>query len=109
MRGDVDRKMQAMTTIIGSIASEQFGEKLKEGGSKGSHSKNQREERIHNIRQDMKTLKRLYKQAGEEEHTGLAQDVHPMKEDQDPPPGRMAPEALPQKSPEASCLHCQPL
>ncbi len=73
MRGDVDRKMQAMTTILVSIAAERFGEEVKEGGSKGSHLKNQREERIHNIRQEMKTLKQQYKQAGEEERTGLAQ------------------------------------
>ncbi len=73
MGGDVDRKMQAMTTIIVSIASKRFGEEVKEGGSKGSHLKNQREERIHNIRLEMKTLKRQYKQAGEEERTGLAQ------------------------------------
>lgn len=73
IRGDVDRKMQAMTMIIVSIASEWFGEEVKEDSSKGLHSKNHREERIHNIRQEMKTLKRQYKQAGDEERTGLAQ------------------------------------
>ncbi|XP_051969484.1 LOW QUALITY PROTEIN: uncharacterized protein LOC127634119 [Xyrauchen texanus] len=73
IRGDVNRKLQAMTTIIISIAYERFGEEVNEGGSKVSHSNNQCEERIHNIRQEMKILKRQYRQAGKEERIGLAQ------------------------------------
>lgn len=71
-RGEVDRKLQTMTTIIISIASEWFSEEVKERGSRGSHSNNQCEVRIHNIRQEIKTLKRQYRQSGKEEHIGLA-------------------------------------
>ena len=48
-KGEADRKLQAMTTIIVSIAAERFGEeeKLRPGTS---CAKNQRAVKIHNIR-----------------------------------------------------------
>ena len=71
-KGEADRKLQAMTTIIVSIAAERFGEEEKKS-SGSSYSKNQRAVRIHNIRQEMKVLKSQFKAAGQEERTGLAQ------------------------------------
>ncbi|KAJ8010015.1 hypothetical protein DPEC_G00070580 [Dallia pectoralis] len=41
MRGEVDRKLKAMTMIIVSIAPERFGEEVKGGSFRGPHSKNQ--------------------------------------------------------------------
>ena len=64
VRGDVDRKLQTMATIIVSIASERFGDEEKKD-AKRLHSKNQRDVGIHNIRQEMNR--------GEEECIGLAQ------------------------------------
>lgn len=70
--GDVDRKLQAMTAITVSLASERFGEEQGKGGRR-PYSKNEREAKIHIIRQELKALRHQYKQAGEEEHIGLAQ------------------------------------
>ena len=55
VKGGADRKLQAMTTIIVSIAAERFGEEVKKS-SETTYSKNQRAVRIHNIRQEMKAL-----------------------------------------------------
>ena len=55
VKGGADRKLQAMTTIIVSIAAERFGEAVKKS-SGTTYSKNQRAVRIHNIRQEMKAL-----------------------------------------------------
>ncbi|XP_060938981.1 uncharacterized protein LOC133018922 [Limanda limanda] len=71
-KGEADRKLRAMTTIIVSIAAERFGEEEKKS-SGTSYSKNQRAVRIHNIRQEMKALKSQYKAAGQEDRIGLAQ------------------------------------
>ncbi|KAL7836371.1 hypothetical protein AOLI_G00276550 [Acnodon oligacanthus] len=71
-KGEAERKLQAMTTIIVSIAAEQFG-KEEEKSSRTSYAKNQRAMKIHNIRKEMKALKSQHKGAGEEEHIGLAQ------------------------------------
>ncbi|XP_061925310.1 uncharacterized protein LOC133664585 [Entelurus aequoreus] len=71
-KGEADGKLQAMTTIIVSIAAERFGEEEKRS-SGTTYSKNHRAIRIHNIRQEMKALKFQYKAAGHEERTGLAQ------------------------------------
>eukprot|EP00064_Thunnus_orientalis_P001631 superscaffoldBa00000112_g1634 len=70
--GEDDEKLQAMTTIIVSIAAEWFGEEEKKG-SRTPYLKNQRAVRIHNIGQEMKVLKSQFKQAGEEEWLSLAQ------------------------------------
>lgn len=72
VKGEADRKLQAMTTIIVSIAAERFGEEEKKS-SGTTYSKNQRAVRIHNIRQEMKALKSQYKEAGDEERIGMAQ------------------------------------
>lgn len=71
-KGEADRKLQALTTIIVSIAAERFGEEEKKTVTT-TYSKNQRAVKIHNIRQEMKALKSQYKAAGQEERTGLAQ------------------------------------
>lgn len=70
-KGAANRKLQAMTTIIVSIASERFGEEKKSSGT--SYSKNQKSMKIHNIRKEMKALKSQHKVVGEEECIGLAQ------------------------------------
>ena len=55
VKGGADRQLQAMKTIIVSIAAERFGEEVKKC-SGTTYSKNQRAVRIHNIRQEMKAL-----------------------------------------------------
>ena len=74
VKGGADRKLQAMTTIIVSIAAERFGEEVKKS-SETTYSKNQRAVRIHNIRQEMKALKFRYKESIDEDGIGLAQPV----------------------------------
>ena len=65
-KGDVDRRLQTMTAIIVTMAVERFG--VEEGrGVKRPYTKNQRAVKIHNIRLELKTLKKQYKAAGEEE------------------------------------------
>lgn len=60
VRGEANRKLQAMTIIILSIAYEWSGEQ--EGkATKAPYTKNQRAVRIHNIRQEMRMLKSQYK------------------------------------------------
>ncbi|XP_053332775.1 uncharacterized protein LOC128506382 [Clarias gariepinus] len=71
-KGEADRKLQVMTTIIVSIAAERFGEEEKRS-SGTSYIKNQRAAKIHDIRKEMKALKSQYKGAGEEGRIGLAQ------------------------------------
>ena len=87
VKGGADRKLQAMTTIIVSIAAERFGEEEKK--SSGTiYSKNQRAVRLHNIRQEMKALKSQYKEAVDEDRIGLAQLMCLCtEEDQGSPPG----------------------
>ncbi len=70
--GDVNRKLQVMTAIIVSLALERFGEEQDKGAG-GHYMMNRREAKIHNIRQELKALRRQCKQAGGEEHIGLAQ------------------------------------
>ncbi|XP_061093280.1 uncharacterized protein LOC133125737 [Conger conger] len=71
-KGEADGKLQVMTTIVVSIAAERFGEEEKKS-SGTPYTKNQRAVKIHNIRQEVKTLKSQHKVAGEEERIGLAQ------------------------------------
>lgn len=70
MKGETNRKLQAMTTSIVSITAEQFG-KEEEKGSRTPYSKNQKAARIH-IRQEMKALNPPYKETGEDERICLA-------------------------------------
>ena len=72
-KGEADRKLQVMTSTIVSIAAERFGEQEEKKSSTTPYSMNQRAVKIHNIRQEIKSLKSQYKAAGTEERTGLAQ------------------------------------
>ncbi|XP_028310814.1 uncharacterized protein LOC114468234 [Gouania willdenowi] len=72
VKGEADRKLQGLTTIIVSIAAERFGEEEKKR-SGTTYSKNQRAVRIHNIRKEMKVLKSHYKEAVDEDRSGLSQ------------------------------------
>lgn len=71
-KGEASQKLQAMTAIIVGLAAERFGEEERKS-PQASYCKNQRAEKIHNIRAEMKVLKRQYKLAEEEERIGLAQ------------------------------------
>jgi hypothetical protein len=69
-KGDVDRRLQAMTTIISSLAQERFGAEEKRS-TPTTYSMNHRAAKIHKIRQELKSLKKRYKEASEEQRPPL--------------------------------------
>lgn len=71
-KGDVERRLQAMTTIIVSMAAERFGVE-EERGARQPYSMNQRAVKIHNIRTELKALTKQYKVARQEERAPLAE------------------------------------
>ncbi len=71
-KGDVEKQLHTMTTIMVNMAAERFGvEEVK--SAKKHYTKNQRAAKIHNIRKELKGLKKQYKEAGEEECGPLAE------------------------------------
>lgn len=65
LKGDVCKKLQVITTIIVTLASKRFGEE--EGKvTKPPYSKNQREMRIHSIRQKWKSLTCHFQENGKD-------------------------------------------
>ena len=71
-KGDVDRRLQAMTTIIISLAQERFGAEEKKA-ARTPYTMNQRAVKIHKIRQELKSLKKQHKEASEEQRPPLAE------------------------------------
>ncbi|RXN19664.1 reverse transcriptase [Labeo rohita] len=69
-KGDVDRRLQAMTTIISSLAQERFGVEEKRS-TPTTYSMNHRAAKIRKIRQELKSLKKQYKEASEEQRPPL--------------------------------------
>lgn len=72
MKGVVDRKLQTMTTMIISFATERFGSMEKHGAT-NQYSKNRRAEKIAQLRQELRLLKRQFKGATEDIKPGLAE------------------------------------
>lgn len=72
MRGGADRKLQMMTTMIISIATERFGIAEKRAVT-NQYSKNRRAEKIAQLRQELRLLKKQFKEAAEELKPGLAE------------------------------------
>lgn len=71
-KGDVERRLQTMATIIVSMATERVGfEEVK--GVKEPYTKNQRAVKIHKIRKGLKALKKQHKEDREEERAQLAE------------------------------------
>lgn len=68
-KGDADSRLYTMTTIIISYTSERFGIVQKE--NKKEPRNNHREKKIHQLRHELKSLKRQYKQANEMEKVPL--------------------------------------
>ena len=71
-KGQAERKLQTLTTIISTIAVERFGEEEKKD-HKTTYTPNRRAVEIHKIRGEMKALKIQYKEATAEKRNGLAQ------------------------------------
>jgi len=90
VRGDADGKLRAMTTIIVSIAAEWFGEEEKKG-SRTPYSKNKSGEDPQHQAVPVQVPVQGDRRRGT--HWLCSADVHPMKEDQGSPPGRVASEA----------------
>lgn len=71
-KGNAESRLQTMTTIIGSYASERFG-RIEKGKIKHTpYTMNRRATKIHHLRQELHTLKKQYKKATEEEKQPLA-------------------------------------
>ena len=71
-RGDVDRRLQTMTTIIVTFGTERFG--VEEGRPvRSKHTMNRREGKIHQLRRDLRALAKQYKAAQEEEKAPLVE------------------------------------
>ncbi|KAL7876168.1 hypothetical protein AOLI_G00111310 [Acnodon oligacanthus] len=65
-KSDADQRLQNMTTIIISLAAERFGLEEKRTGNL-PYTKNNRSKKIHQLRQELKSLRRRFKEAREEE------------------------------------------
>ena len=72
MKGGADRKLQTMATMIISVATERFG-LVEERSATSQYSKNCRAEKTSELRQELRLLKRQFKQANEDEKSGLAE------------------------------------
>lgn len=71
-KGDVDRRLQTMTTIIVSFGAERFG--VEEGKPiRPNYSMNTRAERICSLRQKLRTLTNQHKAASEDDRPPLAE------------------------------------
>ncbi len=71
-KGNADQKLQTMCTLIMSIGSERFGT-FEERGASNPVRPNRRELKISQLRQELKSLKRQYKLAEEDEKTALSE------------------------------------
>lgn len=69
VKGDADRRLQTMTTIIISLAAERFGLEEKKAVNL-PYIMNNRANKIHQLRQELKSLRRRFKEAREEERGG---------------------------------------
>lgn len=70
-KGDVEKRLQTMTTVVRAFAAERFG--TEEKRVKQPYVKNSRAEKIHNIRQELKVLRKQHKKASDEERGPLAE------------------------------------
>ncbi|CAJ1076456.1 uncharacterized protein LOC119779116 [Xyrichtys novacula] len=71
-KGEVNRRLEIMTTIIISLAAERFGLEEKKA-TKLPYTKSNRANKIHQLRQELKTLRRQFKEAREEERGPLSE------------------------------------
>lgn len=69
-KGDVDRRLETMATIIVSIAVERFGTK-EVNQAPAIYTPNHTAKKIQHLRKELKALKRQYKKAGDVEKGGL--------------------------------------
>lgn len=72
VKGDVDHKLQAMCTLIITLGAERFGVTERPVCRQAARS-NQRELKIRHLRQELKTLKRQFRAAEEEERDALSE------------------------------------
>ena len=70
-KGDADRRIQTLTKIILSYASSKFG--LVDRCERKAHTNNRRTERIKQLRQELRSLKKRFKKASSEERQPLAE------------------------------------
>ncbi|XP_061772124.1 uncharacterized protein LOC133562186 [Nerophis ophidion] len=71
-KGDADRRLKTMTTIIISLAAERFGLEEKRA-AKPPYIMNNRASKIHQLRQELKCLRQQFKVAREEDRGPLAE------------------------------------
>ena len=72
MRGDVDKKIRSMTSIVYNVGKELFG--IKPSVPKEQTKKqNRRETQIQDIRKELKNLRKRYNEAPEEERPALSE------------------------------------
>ncbi|XP_038154112.1 uncharacterized protein LOC119791846 [Cyprinodon tularosa] len=70
-KGKVDRRLQTMTTIIISMGAERFGLEEKKSG-RLPYTMSNRAHKIHQLRKELRVLRRQFKQAREEERGPLS-------------------------------------
>lgn len=71
-KGGADRKLQVMSTMIISIATERFGSREKRAAG-NQYSKNRRAEKIAQLRRELRDLKKQFKGANEDQKPALAE------------------------------------
>ncbi|TWW62333.1 hypothetical protein D4764_04G0009800 [Takifugu flavidus] len=70
-KGDVDSRLQAISTIIVSYRSERFGRIEKGNTETTSYTMNRRSFKIHQLRKELQTLKKQFKRAADGEKQAL--------------------------------------
>ncbi|TWW66935.1 hypothetical protein D4764_20G0009670 [Takifugu flavidus] len=70
-KGDVDSRLQAMSTIIVSYGSERFGRIEKGNTETTSYTMNRRSFKIHQLRKELRTLKKQFKRASDGDKQAL--------------------------------------
>ena len=72
MRGDVDKKIRSMTSIVYNVGKELFGIKLSVPKEQ-TKKQNRRETQIQDIRKELKNLRKRYNEAPKEERPALSE------------------------------------
>ena len=79
LQGPVDRKMTTMTRLIYSISKERFGVVQKKESTQAP-TMNRRQQQIMEIRKELRSIKKLYRKASDEEKEGLQQVRNTLRE-----------------------------
>ena len=80
LQGNVEKRLETMTTIIYNVGKERFGTIERKKRTTCIARSNRREAEIRRLRQDIKELSRQYRRSSEEERTQISQLTNDIRE-----------------------------